>query len=222
MNNTDNYRTENSFTSSWRICVAFGILALSGCASTQHKSAESSESMDRIIQNRYSFVLPYETGWSTKGRNHMNIALTKDGQDNDETFSIQVVQFKLPNFKTTAELIRRLKTIQSKNVKPPRYEIKKHTLIAYPKKGKHCIRSHRIVEDNGADNNPEKSAIMITSSLTITCPHPDNKDIGINMSYSHHYRSTYTRGKLMEKPSKIIDRKFIKKAEKFLDSLKFI
>lgn len=203
------------------LSLSIVFLVLTACASNKSKFDVSSDTMDRTIMDRYSFIVPYETGWNEKGRNRMNIALKREGRERDEVYNIQAIQFRLPEFKSTDEFIKRMTHVQSKKMKPPRYAIKKHKVAVYPKKGKQCVRSHRVIEDNGPKDKSKNYPVMIISSVILTCPHPKEKEIGINLSYSHHYRASYKRGNLVQKPLASIDERFTIKADKFIDSLKF-
>ncbi|MDH5407829.1 MAG: hypothetical protein OEZ33_03185 [Gammaproteobacteria bacterium] len=214
--------TSQTRTSAIKILLSVSmIIGLSACSSNKSKFDVSSDTMDRTIMDRYSFIVPYETGWNEKGRNRMNVALQRNGRERDEVYNIQAIQFRLPEFKSTDEFIKLMTHVQSKKMTPPRYDIKKHKITAYPKIGKHCIRSHRVIEDNGPKDKTKNYPVMIISSVILTCPHPNEKEIGINLSYSHHYRASYKRGNLVQKPLASIDERFTTKADKFIDSLKF-
>jgi hypothetical protein len=60
-------------------------------------------------------------------------------------------------------------------------------VVAYPKKGADCAKSHVVLEDHGAAKALGKTGVMVQEALTLICAHPKDKGAGVNVGYSHRY-----------------------------------
>ena len=171
-------------------CLLYPIfcsLILTACAPMQPRLSELPIPPSRLVQKGYSLMPPNEKGWLVAGRNEYQLALVKGGSNPDETTAIQAMPFRIMNFETTDELVRLIKDGQAKDTDPQRFSIKKHEVVAYVKKGVNCAKSHMITEDKAAVKRTGKSGFMILEALTLTCAHPENRNMAINVTYSHRY-----------------------------------
>jgi hypothetical protein len=190
-------------------CVVFCSLSLAACASLKPKLQELQVPPDRIAQKGYSLVPPNEKGWLVAGRNQYQLALVKAGGNPDETIAIQAMPVRLPDFNSTEDFVRLIKEGQAKGADPKRFAIKKSEVVAYPTKGSNCAKGYHVTEDNSAVKRSGRAGNMILEALTLTCVHPKDKNIGVNISYSHrHYPEQE-------------DVHFIEKAMSVLDSVEF-
>src|SRR5687768_12009903 len=98
--------------------VAFCSLAITACAPMQPKLQELQLPPERIVQKGYSLVPINEAGWLVAGRNQYQLSLIKTGANPDESFAIQAVPFRLPEFKSTEEFVRLIKEGQAKDTHP--------------------------------------------------------------------------------------------------------
>jgi hypothetical protein len=185
--------------------VALCFVAITGCAPMQPKLQELQVPPDRIHQKGYSLVPPNEKGWLIAGRNETQVALVKAGTNADESIAIQAVTFQLPEFKSTEDFVRLVKEGQAHDTDPKRFLIKKHEVADDPKKEGNCARSHLVAEDNAAVKRSGKSGSMILAALTLTCAHPKNKSVGVNVSYSHRYYPGQEDAGFVEKATNVLD-----------------
>lgn len=195
---------------SYVVIVAFCSFAIAACAPMQPKLQELQVQPERIIQNGYSLVPMNEAGWVVAGRNQYQLVLVKAGSNPDETIAIQAMLFELPEFKSTEEFVRLTKDGQAKDTDLQRFVIKKHEVVAYPKMRSNCTKAHIVTEDKAAVKRSGKSGSMILEALTLTCAHPKDKKVGVNVTYSHRYYPEQG------------DEAFIEKATSVLDSVEFI
>lgn len=185
--------------------VAFCFLAITACAPKQPKLPELQVQPERIVQKGYSLVPLNEKGWIVAGRNQYQLALVKAGVNPDESIAIQAMTFKLSEFKSTEEFVRLIKEGQAKNADPQRFAIKEHEVVAYPKKGSNCAKSHLVTEDNAAVKRSGKSGSMILEALTLSCAHPKNENVVVEITYSHRYYPGQGDAAFIEKATSVID-----------------
>lgn len=164
----------------------------------------------RLFQKGFSLTPLNEKGWKISQRNPYQLILDKPGQNPDEEFVIQALIMKLPPFKSSEDFVQRVKEVQVNNINLTRVALLKYGLNRYMKTGKNCVRSHISAEESAASGKSSgKTEKMIAEAVSLTCAHPKNKQVGINVTYAYrHY------------PGKK-DPVFLEKAEKLIDSLKF-
>ena len=81
----------------------------------------------------------------------------------------------------------------------------KHEVVTYPNKGTDCTKSHMAAEDLGAAKKVGKTGVMVQEALTLTCAHPKDKDVGINIGYSQRYYPGQGDPRFLEKATSILD-----------------
>jgi len=160
---------------------------MASCAPTRAKYQEIQLPPERIIQNGYSLMPPNEKGWFVAGRDQYRLALVKGGDGPDETYAIQTTLVKLPIFTSTDDLTRFVKEGQTKDTDPQRFKVMLHDTALHQQKGVDCVKSHFMVEDVAAVKRTTRTGGMILEALSLTCPHPINKTIGVHVTYSHRY-----------------------------------
>lgn len=185
--------------------IAFCSFVIVACGPMQPKLQEIQVPPERIVQNGYSLLPIYEAGWLVAGRNQYQLALVKAGTNPDESIAIQAMLFNLPEFKSTEEFVRLTKDGQAKDTDFQRFTIKKHEVVAYPKMGSNCAKAHLVTEDKGAVKRSGKSGNMILEALTLTCAHPKDKKIGVNITYSHRYYPEQGDQAFIEKGTIVLD-----------------
>ena len=183
------------------LCTA---LVVTSCTSMQPSFPEVQIPPERISQKGYSLVPLNEKGWLIGGRNSYQLALGKRGENPDETFAIQAILFRWPVFKTNEELVRLINEGQAKDTDPQRFKIIKHEVTAYPKKGTDCVKSHMVSED-AAVKRSGKSGHMIIEALTLTCAHPKDKNLGVNVTYSQRYYPEQRESAFLEKATRVLN-----------------
>ena len=161
-------------------------LAIASCVHMQ-RPPEVKLPPDRISLIGYSFTPLNERGWLVAGKNSYNIALVKRGKNTDETFAIQTMRFQLPEFKTQEDFARLIKGGQVKDTDSQRFKITKHEVSDHLAHKTNCAISHMATEDHGAVKRSTNKDAMTLEALVLTCAHPKDKNIGINVSFSQRY-----------------------------------
>lgn len=181
------------------------------CASMQPRFQEVQLPPARIYQKGYFFVPLNEKGWSIGQRNQYDVVIGKrgEGKDEDETYIVWGTLIKLPPYKDPQDLVRNVKEAQAKDTDPKRYKLEKHEVTFQNEKGADCTWSHALSEDTAPVKKSGRPGSMMLEILTLTCAHPKDKSIGINLAYSHRY---FPEQK---------DPRFIEKATSVLSSIEF-
>lgn len=164
-------------------------VALLGCASSPQRPQELPLPPQRINQPGYSLLPLNEKGWFVGPRNQYQLSLGKYGSHADETFAIQGIASKLPEFSSTDDFVRLVKEGQAADTDPKRFKILQHKVVADSSRSAQCARSYSITEDNNAVKRTPTSGPMVLEAAALTCAHPGNKILGITIIYSHRYYS---------------------------------
>jgi hypothetical protein len=162
-------------------------------------------SSHRIYQKGYSLVPVNEKGWLIAGRSPYQVVIIKYGESTDETLAIQTSLIKLPTFTTSEEFVRLIKDGQVKDTDPQRFRMITHDVTAYPEKGRNCAKSHMVAEDRGAVKRSGKEGSMVLEGLTLTCAHPKDNTVGVNVTYSHRYYPEQKVSGFLDKASTVLN-----------------
>ncbi len=188
------------------LCAA---LLATSCASLAPRLPAVPVPPQRISQKGYSLMPLNEPGWMIGVRNSYQLALLKRGEDPEGTLAIQATLVNLPAFSTDEELARLVKDRQAQDTDPQRFTVMKHEVTAYSQQGTACVKSHLVTEDHMAVKRSGTPGDMVLEALTLTCPHPKDRHVGVNITYSQRY---YPEQK---------DPAFLGKATRVLSSIEF-
>lgn len=184
------------------LCIA---LLITSCASMQPRLIEVQIPPERISQKGYSLVPLNEKGWLIARKNAYQLTIGKRGGNPDETFIIQAISFKLPEFKTSEEFVRFIKEGQLNDTNSKRFTIVKHEVTSDPTKGAECAKSHMVTVDRAAVKRSGMSGDMVLEALTLICAHPKDKSVGIMIGYSQRYYSGQRDATFDEKVTSILN-----------------
>lgn len=180
-------------------------LLIASCATAQPKFTEIPTPPERIKLRGYSFVPLNENGWHIIKKDEYQIMLSKLGKNTDETYAILALPFKLPPLKTNSELIHMIESWQEKEKDTQRFKEIKHEVLPYPMKEINCAKSHLVTKDLKAVKRTDNPADMILESIRLTCVHPNEKNFGIGIEYSHRYYSGQNDSTFIEKGTSIFN-----------------
>lgn len=179
-------------------------------AKMEPKSQDVQVPPGRLFQKGFSLIPLNEKGWKITQRNPYQLMLDKPGKNPDEEFVIQALIMKLPPFKSSEDFVQQVKEFQVNGINLTRVALLEYGLNRHMKTGKNCVRSHISAEEPAASGRSSgKAEKMIAEAVSLTCAHPKNKQVGINVTYAYRYY-----------PGKK-DPVFLEKAGKLIDSLKF-
>jgi len=139
---------------------------------------------ERLVQPGYSLLPPNEKGWVVVRRDPGRLQLAKRGDARDTTVAIQGGLVQLPASKDSADFVQVIKDGQAKDTDPRRFKMLTHDVVALPGKGTECAKSHAVAEDRSI---VRKSGPMILELLGMTCAHPRDPRIGVDVGYSERY-----------------------------------
>jgi hypothetical protein len=162
-------------------------VAITGCTAAPHRPQELPLPPQRIAQPGYSLMPLSEKGWLFGPRSQYHLTLGKYGNNPDETVAIEGRLFQLPAYSTTEDFVRLIKDGQAADTDPVRFKVIKHEVVPDNAKNTDCARSHVITEDTKPVKRTAAVGAMILRVMTLTCAHPNNKKMGVNITYSHRY-----------------------------------
>lgn len=177
---------------------------LSSCVNETSSQGEP-HPPDRIHQKGYSFIPPRGEEWATGIPNPDQVVLSRRGKTADETVAIQGVLVTLPLFANTEELVIFVKDGQTKGTDLERFKMIKHAVSAQSQKGTACARSYALTEEIAPGNRSEEAGHLFFETATITCAHPRNPRIGVNVAYSHRSYPEHRDTRFVENASGVLE-----------------
>jgi len=145
-----------------------------------------------------------EPGWLIGARNSYQLALLKRGEEPEGTLAIQATLVKLPAFTTDEELARLVKERQAQDTDPQRFTVMTHDVTAYSQQGTACVKSHMVTEDHMAVKRSGTPGDMVLEALTLTCPHPTDQRVGVNVTYSQRSYPAQRDPAFLEKATSVL------------------
>jgi hypothetical protein len=167
--------------------IAVAAVLLSACATGSQAPPELPVPGQRIIQPGYSFLPPAERGWHAGPRDQFRVSIAKRGSHADESYAVQGSVFRLPRFETTAELAQIVKEGMQRDTDPTRFAVTRHDVVPDASRPTECVRSHAVAEDRNPVKRTSRAGPMVLELVSLTCAHPKNKSVGIDVTYSHRY-----------------------------------
>lgn len=189
-----------------RWAIPCSLLILGGCAATSPPPEPTRITLpaQRISQLGYSLVPPNEDGWAISQRDRLLLALGKHGAHRNEVLVIHGAPFQLAAFQSDDDFVRLVRARQEKDTDPLRFKVVKHDVTSYPGKGTTCAHSHQILEDHEALTDAGSRVYMVREMLSLTCAHPQRRDVGINVTYSHRYHTGQRDPRLIERATGVL------------------
>ncbi|HUF19698.1 MAG TPA: hypothetical protein VMP00_02990 [Burkholderiales bacterium] len=185
------------------------VLVLFACAGAERKSGELPFPAKRLSQKGFSFVPPNEPYWVIVGRNDSQLLLARQRTLTDETVSVMAVFVDLPETASTGDLVRHVRTSDQQAVNAPRYRVREHQVDERGVSSAFCVRSYMLVEDHEGERMARTIGAVMLETLTLICPHPADRRLGVSLSYSHRFHPEDR------------DRQLIPKGNAMFESLEF-
>ena len=189
------------------------VILCTSCASTQPSPwQEIPLPSKQFVVKGFSLVLPNETGWwvnTRLGPDRLSLVKSNHASDPYENYSIQAWVLNVRAFKSNGEFLQAVKEGMPMN-KEPRYKILKHDINPHEKNGEHCALAQVVAEDHGKIPNfgfgtHRKPGYMILEGIELTCRHPRNNSVAINMFFSLTYYPGERDSSLTERAMKVVD-----------------
>lgn len=155
-----------------------------GCAPVQGKLQEVRLPPKRIVQLGYSLLPPDDRGWYVLRRTPTFVAIGKQGKGLDESIAIEASSHALsaPSSRDAAASV----------LPDPGADIaSRFRQLALDAKTDDerpdCKRVHSVYEDRAPARRSGGKGPMILETLLLTCAHPEDRALGIDVVYSHRY-----------------------------------
>jgi hypothetical protein len=184
----------------------FCSLFVFSCVPMQSRLQEVQVPPARIYQKGYSIVPLNESGWYIGQQNQQELAIGKrgEGKNMDETFLVHGILVAIPPYKDSQDFVRIAKDLLSKDADPQRYKMIMNNVTYEKEKGADCARSHVLAEDTAAVKKSGRQGGMMFEILSLTCSHPKNKGVSVNIAYSHRYFPEQKDPKFVEKGTSVL------------------
>ena len=190
----------------WRdLGIVSAVLIVVSQVSAQPGVPHVQRPQERIFHEGYSFVIPDEVGWTLIERSSYLLALARSGDGPDETHAIRAGLSSLPPFKTIEDFAHVVREEIVRNTDPQRFKISKIEAAAYAGKTTDCVKSHSVAEDHSVRRRSAATGTMILERLALACPHPSNKNIGVNVEYSQRYNPGKADPRFLEKGMTVLN-----------------
>lgn len=181
------------------VCAVF---LLGACASKSDKP-------QRFELRGFSIAAPapVEGGkqWGVAKRTQDLLILGKPGDYESEIFVVQAAVIRLPVLASPDALLQHVKAAQQRELDPRRFRVLRHELGLRPLDGESCALSHIEAVDRAIPGTTGLTANMMLETLTLTCAHPNDRNTGINVTYSHQYFPEDKDPRFVEKGSVILE-----------------
>ena len=182
--------------------AGFAALLVAACASLSDKP-------QRFELRGFSITAPAaiegEKPWSVAKRTPDLLILGKPGDYESEVFIVQAAIITLPALASPEALLQHVKGAQARELDPKRFRVLKHDLSLQPLDGESCVLSHIDAVDRAVRSTTGPTANTILETLTLTCAHPKDRNVGINVTYSHQHFPEDKDPHFIEKGSVILD-----------------
>lgn len=156
------------------------------------------------MQPGYSLLPLNEKDWFAGPRNQYQLSLGKYGAGADETFAIQGIASRLPEFSTADEFLRIVREGQAADTASPRFKIVSHSVVVDTSRQTQCAKSHVIAEDSRPVKRTTKVGPMILEVAALVCAHPNSRELGISIIYSHRYYPGQADSAFMQKADQVM------------------
>lgn len=187
------------------ILIFFLAFSISGCESL-NLVPKVEDSQLRIIQRGYSLVPTNETGWVMPARSSSQLVLIRNENNlSNLTSSIEATLFYLPDFSTKDELLKLIQKGQKANIDTSLFSVLTHEVIEYKYKPANCAHTHLLAIDIDASKKSNSADKILLETASLVCAHPQNKSIGLSITYSQRYNSSDKRSGFLDRASMVID-----------------
>jgi hypothetical protein len=155
-----------------------------GCAPAPGKLQEVRLPPKRIVQLGYSILPPDDRGWYVRRRTPTFVAMVKQGKGPDESIAIEASAHPFsppPSQDAAASVLPDPEADIASRFRQLALDVK--TDDERPD----CKRVHAVSEDRAPARRSGSKAPMILETLLLTCAHPEDRALGIDVLYSHRY-----------------------------------
>lgn len=154
---------------------------------------------ERSYHRGYSLIPLDEKGWFITQSDHNWLTLIRYGSNPGETYVITTIVWGPPTLSSQSEFINVVKENYTKGLDTTRFKTIELDVTPYPKKGEYCARVYVKNVDRTAVTHADVPEYMIMEIVELSCIHPTNANMAINVSYSHRHYPDQNNPGLLEK-----------------------
>lgn len=138
-----------------------------------------------------SALAPQNGNWVVMTVSGYQMALAKEGPNNNESLVANVTIFQLPLFTSDKDFLNHVIKFRESGPDIGRFEIQKNTAKLSSLNGADCVKYHSISKDKNAKIRGGNTAEMLLENIGYNCKHPQKNTVGVNIEYSlRHYAET--------------------------------
>ena len=198
----------------------FAVLSLAilcaSCASSPWQDAPLPPK--QIVLKGFLLTPPAEPGWQVNTRpspDLLSLAKRNHATDPYENYAIQAYVLNIATWvKSNEDFLRAAKEGKAINGMP-QYKILKQEINPHMRSGEYCVLSHVVAEDHGKTQlRPYPSFgfgmarrldAMIFEEIQLTCRHPQNKGVAIDLAFSLRYYPGEGDSLFSKKAMRVVD-----------------
>ena len=158
------------------------LCALLGACASQPKDPP------RILMQGFSIAAPNEKDWLVARQGPDLTVIGKPGRYSGESFTMQAMVVNLPSFDSAQALVRQVEATRRKEIDPRQYRLYKLEVTPQKVHAQDCALARADMAERASAEGTGSPVNTLLETLTLICPHPQNHQRGISMTYAHrHY-----------------------------------
>jgi hypothetical protein len=159
----------------WTLCTLLG-----ACASQPKEPP-------RIVMQGFSIASPNEKEWIVARQGPELTVIGKPGRFSGESFTMQAIIVNLPSFDSVDALVRHVEATRRKEIDPKQYRLYKLDVSPQKIHAQDCALARADMAERASAEGTGSPVNTMLETLTLICPHPQNHQRGISMTYAHRH-----------------------------------
>jgi hypothetical protein len=156
---------------------------VSGCNVAENDKPELPVEPQRMTIRGASFTTPAGARLRVEDKGEQAFVAAMRDERAGEGIQFSVRSSVLPRFADTEDFVRQVKHTEDERLQA-RYTVMSHQVQAGSWSGALCARSYWIGADRASAVPKGQKGPLIVESMAILCAHPEDRRIGINVTYS--------------------------------------
>ncbi len=174
------------FRSSLKVTILLVIASLTACAGpSQVRESQNVPPGKLYAGSIINITAPNSEGWQLLKSDPSGLAFGRHGSAPSESFAAQVAIFAPPQTDSPEEFESLIVKGAQADANTERFQTKSFTHKFTSARGYPCVQMNNISEDAKAQSGPNKIENLIMQNEHLYCRHPDRKNIGFAITYSH-------------------------------------
>jgi hypothetical protein len=150
-----------------------------------------------------SLVPPPEPGWIIAIQEANQVVLVRRAVQSGETYGAAASVYPLPEIASNDAFLTHISAARATAYQTSRVTLVKNDESLAEGRPARCVRYHTISEDK-ADRVPSARQTLLLQSIGYHCQHPKNRQVGVNLKYSHRYAPGHEDSDLAAKANEFL------------------